>query len=85
MRISIKVLLLPLLAVLTLLSHIPRKVWDFLAGCLLFWGAFKLANHNIDNNSIADALQVVFWDAVLGLVALQTLPELFFDIFNGDS
>lgn len=77
-----KILTFPLLVLVFVLDRITRPMWDFASACFLFWGAFTLANSGVEPGNISNALRVVFWDGVLLLVALQTLPDLFFKIFD---
>lgn len=79
-----KILFFPLLILIFVLERISRPVWNFASGCLLFLVCFKVANAGVDPENISNVLRAVFWDAVLGTVAIQTLPEMFFEIFSGE-
>jgi hypothetical protein len=79
-----KVLTFPLMVLIFLLERITKPMWDFAGGCFVFWLCFKVVNSGVEPGNISNALRVVFWDTVLGIVAFQTLPELFFKMFSGE-
>lgn len=84
MSIAKKIVSFPFLILVYVLERITRPMWDFLGGCFVFWVAFTVANSGVEPGNISNALRVVFWDGVLLLVAIQTLPELFFKIFDSN-
>lgn len=80
-----KILTFPLLILVSILEKITRPVWDFMGTCFFFWICFTAANSGIEPGNISNALRAVFWDAVLALTAFQTLPQLFFKMFDCDN
>jgi hypothetical protein len=79
-----KLLMAPILILIFIVERISRPVWTFASSLLMFWILFHVVNSDVEPGNISHAVRVVFWDAVLGLVALQTLPQQFFDIFSGE-
>jgi cation transporter-like permease len=84
MTVTKRVLTFPLLVLISLLERITKPMWNFFGTCVVFFISFKVANAGVDPENFVNCLRAVFWDAVLMLVAFQTLPELFFKMFDED-
>lgn len=84
MKITRRVLTFPLQILVIALDKITKPMWNFAGTCFVFWIGFLAANSGVDPENLSNALRAVFWDAVLGLAAIQTLPQLFFAMFNND-
>lgn len=80
-----KILTFPFQILVLAFENITKPIWHFAGTCFVFWVAFVAANSGVDPENISNALRAVFWDSVLVLVAFQTLPQLFFAMFEESS
>ncbi len=71
-----------LLFVLGALEAIPRRVWDFFGCVLIFGGAFYWVNSDIESNNILCLFRVTFGNLLVGWLAITTIPQFFFDMFD---
>jgi hypothetical protein len=82
MSIKKRILTLPFQLLIYIFEKITKPMWDFAGTCFVFYVGFVAANSGVDPENISNALRAVFWNAVLALVAFQTLPQLFFAMFD---
>lgn len=71
-----------LLFVLGSFAAIPKRVWDFLGCLVIFGGAFYWVNSDIESNNILCLMRVIFGNFLVGWLAITTIPQFFFDMFD---
>jgi hypothetical protein len=61
---------------------IPQRVYNFFGALAMYIFFFHWINSDIEEGNFMQAMFVVGGDFVVGLMAIQNLPRMFFEMFD---
>lgn len=67
---------------LSLITKISKEVWSFFIALFVFIIIYVWINSNVEHNNIMALFGVVSGNIITTVVAIQTLPSLFFEMFT---